>query len=574
MLSFDEVKLIVNSELDCRIKAAREMSDKLVLHVDGVGLQEHLAKINNYENDLQFEARRKHAISNKFLTEELLRPVDNAFHARGGSRNYKFKTGAKEDELINKLVNVKSNSSLSEYIEQEWFHRFVTDPNGLIFMEVVDVESVEDVEEGEVIEKETELEPTYKSIHSIRAYKQNGLFVDWVIFEPHVINIDEKYPKDESKCIKQFWVVDELYYYLYQIKEKELTLIASIENSFGKVPAILCSNIQDNVTGWKKSPIDSQVELLDKYLLSNSVLSISEFFHNYLQQWTYVGECKTCLGTGLVSSDQGESNCPTCDGTGQADRKDVTDIIKLRYPDADGVKIDPPAGYIYAPIDAWDAQINSVDRTKDMAFFSQWGTLIERNNNYNKDRGTRNETATGRFIDAQPVNNRLNKYSVSIEKAHSALANFIGEYHFPETFEIAVIQYGRRYMIETPDQIWEKYLNAKQDNAPTSTLNLLLFQFYESEFRENEELFKYETKIAKLEPFVHWSIEIVKDLNVAQEDYYKKLYFSDWIHTLEVSYIIQTDIKKLNEELTAFVTDKIPQVVEPVVEPLNNNNNE
>ena len=124
----------------------------------------------------------------------------------------------------------------------------------------------------------------------------------------------------------------------------------------------------------------------------------------------------------------------------------------------------------------------------------------------------------------------MNKYSVSIETAQTALANFIGEFYFPETFDGAIIQKGRRYLIETPDQIWDKYIKAKKDNAPVSMLDLLLTQFLESEFRENEQLFIYEAKKVKLEPFVHWDIKTVQELNVAEDDYKKKLYFSDWIH--------------------------------------------
>lgn len=560
MLSFDQVKNILSSELDPRIKAARAMKDKLRLHVDGIGLQEHLAKINNYENEGQFKARKKHAISNKFLSEELLRPVDNAFHARGGSKNYNFSSDQekKEIEIAKKLINVKGGQSLSDYMENEWFHWFVVDPNGLIFTEIQEDETVSEDSTGELItDIEQVLRPTYKSISEIRSYKQNGNIVDWVVFEPHV-TIDGK-ESDTKEII--FWVVDEKFYYLFKKGDEGLSEIKKIDNSFGRVPAILCSNIPDAVTGWKKSPIDSQVELLDKYLVSNSVLTISEFFHNYLQQWTYIDKCNLCNGTGVnsESNDVKNKDCPRCEGSGQANRKDVTDIIKLKIPDTDQIKIDPPAGFIFAPTDAWDGQINSVERASDMIFFSQWGTTISRRSTSTRATDVRtsaNETATGRILDAQPMNNRLNKYSVSIETSQTALANLFGEYYFPETFEGAIIQKGRRYLIETPDQIWEKYLKSKKDNAPVSTLDLLLTQFLESEFRENEQLFIYETKKIKLEPFVHWDITTVQKLNVTDIDYQKKLYFSEWIQTKAVNDVISTQIENLEKEFTEFVKTK------------------
>src|SRR5665811_362370 len=124
MLAFNEVKAIIEAPERPKIKWAREMSDRLLLHVEGLGLQDFLARINNYENHEQFKAREKHAISNKFITEELLRPTDNAFNARGGSRNYKFRTSEerKEDELTALLDNVRDSHSLSWYVEYEWFN--------------------------------------------------------------------------------------------------------------------------------------------------------------------------------------------------------------------------------------------------------------------------------------------------------------------------------------------------------------------------------------------------------------------------------------------------------------------
>ena len=538
-LTLDFVKEIYNSDLDSRIKWARDMNDVLLLHIEGIGIDNYLERINNYENQFQFEAREKHAISNKFITEELLRPTDNAFNARGGSKKYKFKTSEenKELEFAEILSNVKNGSSLSQYVEEIWFNKFLTDPNGLIF-----------IEESTKEDKEKKAWPAYKSIHSIRAYKQNGIFVDWVIFEPHRIDID-----GDKKETKIFWGVDNENFYLFKLSDDGLVLVETIEHSFDKVPAILCSNIVDNKTGWKKSPIDAQVELLNKYLTSNSVLSIAEFFHNYPIPWTYVDECSKCNGTGV--GDQREiregihtTDCNACNGTGKASTKDVTDTIQLRVPSKEDHKIDPPAGYITLPTDSWELMTDSVDRTWGIIYFSHWGTTVSKDG--------KNETATGRFLDAQPVNNRLNKYSKSIEQAHTALANFFGQYNFPETFQGAFIQYGRRYLIETPDQIWEKYLNSKKDNAPVTILDLLLFQFIESEFRENEQLFIYETKKAKLEPFVHWDIKLVQGLNVNQDDYNKKLYFSEWIQSKTINEIIKTDLKKLDEELSDFVLKK------------------
>ncbi len=544
-------------EIDPRMQRARDMNNDLVMHVEGVKelVDKFLIRINNYENEGQHLARIRHTITNKFVTSELLRPTDNVFGAKGGSKIYKFSTEKKdaENELIDKLQNLSNGYKLSQYMEQVWFRKLITDPNGLIFMEVTNKDNIED----------NEIYPTYKNIHTIKAYKQKGIFVDWVIFEPHKKIKDVKNKEEEAR----FWAVDEINYYEYEIKLKngdsELHLINEIPHDFGKVPAVLCSDIIDNypITNsiynedWKKSPIDDQIELLNKYLTSNSVLTLQEFMHAYAREWEYGDDCKACNGTGIIEnkglqSRDNESNNTPCDcSNGQYKRKDPTDSIIMRPPEDGQQKLDPPGGYIYLPTEPWELQVTSVDRYFDLIFRSQWQTTYEKQEN---------ATATGRFIDAQPVNNRLNKYSTTTEIIYTAITNFIGKYNFPDTFERAFIQLGRRYLIETPDQIWKKYLESKKDKAPVSSLDLLLFQFLESEFKENEQMLVYEIKKAKLEPFIHYEIGTVRSSNyITDEDKRKKEYFNEWIKTKSINDVTQTDFEILNKELTNFANGKI-----------------
>jgi hypothetical protein len=213
--------------------------------------------------------------------------------------------------------------------------------------------------------------------------------------------------------------------------------------------------------------------------------------------------------------------------------------------------IDKPGDYMYLPVDSWKLMVDSIERTWNRIFFSHWGTVVSR------DTGKDYSTATGRYIDAQPVNNRLNKYSKSIERAHTAIADLIGIYYFPLTFKKAFIQYGRRYLIETPDQIWEKYVNAKKLDAPVSTLDILIYQYLESEYRENETMYIVETKKVKLEPFVHWSINIVRESKtISDEEKQKKEFYGEWVQTKTIEEMYEKDIETLRKELEVFVLSK------------------
>jgi hypothetical protein len=552
ILSLSKITEVIKAKTDQKIEAAREMSKKLIRNVEGIGLQEYLSQINNYETHAQFAAREKHAVSNKAIVEELLRPTDNAFNARGGSKDYEFIEGAdiNKNSLIEKLSKIRNSHSLNWYIENEWFNKFITDPNGLIVIESdgIDIKA-----------EERNAYPTYKSIFSIKAYQQNGIFVDWVIFEPHS-------KIDEVGTVKElYWALDEKAWYLVRKLGEVISIETTIVHKFKKVPAILCSDITDNVTGWKKSPIDAQIELLDQFCTKNSVLNIVEFFHNYPKMYMFAEACSRCNGTGNI----GEDHFVRCDNpncsAGKIAKPDVTDVYLMKVPEDGQPIIDKPGDYMTVPVNSLKLMYESIERQWNRMFFSHWGTVVSR------DTGKDYSTATGRYIDAQPVNNRLTKYSKSIERAHTALADFIGIYYFPLTFKKAFIQYGRRYLIETPDQIWEKYVKAKEASAPVSTLDILIYQYLESEYRENETMYIVETKKVKLEPFVHWSIKIVREsTTISNEDKQKKEFFGEWIQTKTVEEMFEKDIENLRNELNDFVLSKKIPDKEPIINTIEN----
>jgi hypothetical protein len=538
-------------EPDKRIKWARKYYDKLMLHVHGVGLDCALAKINNYENDAQKEARDKFAISNKFITDRLLRPTDNVFSAKGGYKKYHFETGQEENErkFVDDLVDVYSGYSLSQYIHRVWFDKYIVDPNGLIFLEVS--------EDGDKIY------PTYKSIYSIRNYAQNGINVDWVVFEPHEKIMPENKDEEEKEL---FWAVDEIAYYLCIKDDKGVRVLSSKEHNFKQVPARLCSDIEDHVTGWKKSLIDSQIELLNKFMIDTSVLTIVDFFHSYPQMWTYVDECKRCNGTGEITNgvQDGDGNvnntCPVCGGTGKASRKDVTEILELRVPDKEEQKIDPPMGYVYMPPEAEEIMKGAVDRGWNMIMFSLWGTSLE----YGKVDGNQYATATGRWIDTQPVNNKLNRVTESVQLMHNSLVDLYGGFYFPETYTRSEIIYGRRYMLETPDQLLKRYGDLINLTENSIMADVTWEQYLESEFKDNDQLYIYNKKLSALDPFPHLTVETVMGLNMPNL-LKRKMFVIDYKNSREVNYIITTPLKELRVDY-----DKYLETVESVVQPKTN----
>jgi hypothetical protein len=531
---------------DERIKWAREYNNKLMLHVHGIGLEQALSDINGYENETQKKARDKFAISNKFITDRLLRPTDSVFSAKGGYKKYVFDTNAEvaEKKFVMNLIDVYSGYNLSQYIHRVWFDKYIVDPNGLIFMEVSD--------------DANEIYPAYKSIQSIRNYKQDGIKVDWVIFEPDEYLFDED-PKKKDPKAEMFWAVDETAYYRC-IKDKEgVRVLSERGHNFGAVPATLCSDVEDPVSGWKKSPIDAQVELLNKFMTDNSVLNIVEFFHCYPRAWELVSDCRRCNGTGQIQGGELrrdgtlDTTCPVCHGNGLQESKDVTDVIRVTVPaDKEEHLITNPGGYIEAPSESWNLQTKSVDRTWNIIMFSHWGTSLE----YGSNEGSQYATATGRFIDTQPVNNKLNRYTESVQLIHNSIASIYGKFYFPETFVKSDVVYGRRYLIETPDQLKKSYSDLVTVSNNSIMADIIWEQYLESEFRDNDQMYAYNKKLSALDPFPHLKISDIQELGMTNE-LHKKLFVTDYKNSRSTQFIIETPIEDLRKDYSDFINEKL-----------------
>lgn len=528
---------------DPRIKWARAYNDKLMLHVHGIGLEAALERINNYENEEQKIARDKFAISNKFVTDRLLRPTDNIFSAKGGYVNYVFKTSQKtqEKEFKTKLNDIYSGYSLSQYIHRIWFDKFIVDPNGLIFLEVE--------EDG------SNIYPTYKSIYSIRNYKQDGIRVHWVVFEPDVTIFDDEKKRKNIKA-EYFWAVDAESYYRYVKTKDGIDLVGSpITHSFGHVPAIICSDIEDHVTGWKLSPIDKQVELLNKYMVDNSVLNIVEFFHNYPLPWEYEDDCPRCHGTGEVQARETEhgldTSCPRCNGSGISQRKDPTDKLRIKPPVEGEASMIPPGGYITLPPESWKLKTNSVDRTWDMIMFSQWGAVME----YGSQNGNQYATATGRWTDTQPVDNRLCRYTESVQLIHNAIAGDYGIFYFPETFVSSNVIYGKTYLIATADQLLKSYNESANLGQNPIVLDIVFDKYLETEFKDNEQLYEYHKKIAALDPFPHFKMADLVSMGLPEE-IKKKLYVLEYKNNRTIGQVNAMTQDELNKDFENYILKK------------------
>ena len=60
----------------------------------------------------------------------------------------------------------------------------------------------------------------------------------------------------------------------------------------------------------------------------------------------------------------------------------------------------------------------------------------------------------------------------------------------------------------------------------------------------------------KVEPFIHYSIDQIKDMNIPREDYLGKVYFAEWSQSIDQDKILFEDAERLRQELIKYIQTK------------------
>ncbi len=536
VLSPQDIVEIIKTPRNPHIKGYQEKHARLDMFFNGSEtLADYLEKIQNFENVEQKNLRDKLARSTKDTLKKVLNPFSKVFTASGGSEVYNIKPEANKKAFADLVGFLPEGISLRKWMEVYWSEAYITDPNGIILIEAEDGDNPRSY-------------PTYKNITAIHDYQTKWKKVEYVVLMYGKFKIGN----EEVNVYRVFDDEKDALYYLKGDDLKEFIMdedqtTSVINHNKGFVPAVIVSDLVEKKTKGKKSFIDSIDELLDEFLRDSSVLSIYKFFHLYPKYWQYVTKCNKCKGDGTIIKNNETTTCTSCSGTGYNLKKDVSDGVYLPIPEGEQPKIAPDiAGFVAPPIDAWQKMVEELERLQKEMEFAIWGSYTE---------ADKSETATGRFIDAQPVMDALRSVSESAENTEYQIAVYMAKWMFSiaadETPDIAV-NYGKRFLVELPDQLWKKYIEAKKDKAPISALDQHYKEYLLGQYHNDMEMYTQKLKEFYLEPFVHYSADELKGL-ISPEEMKRKVYFGEWIsETTDFS----APIEKLKGEFESFINQK------------------
>lgn len=483
--------------------AYREYSKTLKALVNGEDfIDELINKIEHVESNLKALARKKYSRNIKDLFSRLFQPIDNIYYATGGVKDYDIKNESIKNKFLKQIANIRDNKTLSEWVQTYAIQLYNTDPNGILFLEYKTVPFID-------------VYPTYKSSSKIRYYEQKGQLLDYIIFEPKIIN-KETYIR----------IVDDLNDRTFLKKGNEYILQEnlSFQHPFGQVPAVICSNIQNAGEEIKLSPIDSIIETAKEYARDQSFLTLYKVYKGNPIFWRYIQYCGDCNGTGVLA----DESCTSCNGKGKiVSKSDVTDSVDLPIPTSTEAPVIAPniAGFISPDLDVWTKYEETLNLLEEKMYKSHWGT------SYGMENVQGMKTATEVTFDKQPLENQLNKYADFAEyvewKLSEWILNLLDTTKKDKLESKVTINLGRRYIIESYDVLLERYEKSVLAEENTVVLDKLFSEYLGAKYRNNPIDLQINLLKARLEPYLHLPLTKV-GLIFGNEQAQRKVLFQKW----------------------------------------------
>ena len=553
ILSSADIKRILTEPVPAPLVRAKDYSVKLRRHIRGKDVtgekSKEVQQVRGLETPTMKELRAKYCRSNKDLFSRLTRPTDKVFTSRGGFLYLNLKDEKKVRVMLSDVTN---GLSIRDWFKTTWLPHYLDDPGGVILMELMDgPAAAEAQQQGRSIAF-----PVYVPVSSIHAYRAKGAKLDYL-----VLPISKAYLKelglDENWTV--YRVIDDAADTLYRV-EKNGDVVTEIsgqrfQNYFAEVPAMLCSSIPDPL-GQKPSLsfFDDVIELGEHFFLYGSIKLTSDFQHAYPKRAEIGTPCVMCKGEGL----KGAEPCPECKGTGLQITQGVASVKVLRPPETkDDATVKPSEAIAYhAPSkDFHDIATGLLADLENRMTITAWGTQAQiKTTGMSALRDGTPKTATQVIDDMKPQADRLAEVSEAAEQRIKFFTDLLIRVNGYPGYEGCSFSLGRRYLLESPDSVWQKYSEARQKGAPQNVLDSLLWEYYETLYQSDNVRLYEAVKMMRVEPFVHLTVsQVVALVNVMKpEDVAAKVYFSEWLSQLDSGQKLSLDEEALRKNLYEY----------------------
>ena len=186
------------------------------------------------------------------------------------------------------------------------------------------------------------------------------------------------------------------------------------------------------------------------------------------------------------------------------------------------------------------------------------------------------ETATGKEIDTQPLFDTLTNFSNNGQFNEQFLTDTLGIARYNDSnetgkrYEGSLILWGKQFFVRSTQVIEKEYLESKTAGAPDYFLKGLLEELNFTKYDNNPKAKQRSVILSILEPFVVKTVEEVQKLDVDIVDLTIKTYFNDFIERFELENVNIVDfmsnspfnakIMAIEKELVKYAEAKIEQI--------------
>jgi len=517
------------------IKAAQAQYQKLRMFFTGEGVEDYVENIEEFMREGTKDTLVKFMRSNRDTIHRVMAPRNKIYTAKGGLTQINLPEDLQTDFSIF-LQSITEGLPLDEWIRNIVQMRYDYDPNGLIQIE---------------INSDDEPYPRVRCIDEVYDYLNNGRALEYVVFE---IGKEERgayisagiIPADTPPRNKVYRVIDDVADRIVSIGSRgsigttyeNMTVVSEVPNEFGYVPCMIISDIW-GVDNYFESPLSVSLNLLDAMLTDRALYSWAYWRNVFPKEWMQKFKCPTCDGHALLDG----QDCPECHGKGYLPFLRTADVAIVDYRNDENKSIPhPPLGRIESDIAALQFMYDNNMTLEQYFYLTTWGvtesagqnrTLIAGQKSSGGGGGDTSKTAYEAQLNTQPQHERLRlfgKWKVSIQRF---IIDACAWYKYRDQFQGSAIICGDRFMIESPDATWERYLKAVQGKAPMYTLDTLLIEYNENKFDGNPELYRKAELLRQVEPFVHEPVETIwTDPQLSLTERMEKKYFDEWTSTL------------------------------------------
>lgn len=508
---------------------AREEAKELRALVDGTNfstlLIHHIEKIESKD---RAAARKKYVKDVRSLFKRVLSNRSNVFESDGGSEEIDISSETIRKDFIYHMNHFKGGKSVKHYLSSVYLQLWDKDPNGVLFLEY---------RTGD----EQNIYPTYKSIDDVRFYAASGQSIEVIVFEPKKLPAGQLEWRVVDKN-RDFRIIETSDVF---VENMEL----SFDHPFGTVPGVVISPEKCIGSEKRVSAIDPIIEDAKDYCQLKSVRTIYRYQKGAPIHWRVKSENRANAGMNRTGNGEKQSN----DLQGATDSQDVTDIVKVPPPMMDQPNYLPNiAGYISPDLEFLKYMDESLDSAERSMVDTFWGTTNATIEGIEK-------TATQTNVDVQPITNVLDTIATTVEWVHNFFGNMVANFVYPtKTKEEKVfhISYGRRFIIESPDVVLQRYQEALSAGCPSTVLDKMLEEWIVSKYKTDPYMQEFLLKKFTLEPYPHWDINTVFTIFGAKEALTKAAFESFWRLKADPKLTVDQLQEQLNTYTNEYISSK------------------